>query len=115
MEKPTMQEAKTPKEFFEKTLPQRFKPEKAAGIDVVVQVTITGTNGGEWNVTIKDQKMEIKEGVASSPNLSLRMAEKDYLDLINGRISAEKAFFAGKVQFKGNITLALKLKEAGFL
>lgn len=43
------------------------------------------------------------------------MDEKDYLDLVNHRISAEKAFFTGKVQFKGNIALALKLREAGFL
>jgi putative sterol carrier protein len=43
------------------------------------------------------------------------MKEEDYLDLVNGKISAEKAFFTGKVQFKGDISLALKLKDAGFL
>jgi len=43
------------------------------------------------------------------------MAEQDFLDLVNGKMGAEKAFFSGKVQFKGNIALALKLKEAGFL
>jgi hypothetical protein len=45
-------EAKTPKEFFEKILPMRFKPEKAAGVDVTVQVNIAGPNGGDWTVTI---------------------------------------------------------------
>jgi putative sterol carrier protein len=59
--------------------------------------------------------LDIKEGVYAAPNLSLKMAEKDYLDLVNGKMSAEKAFFTGKVQFKGNIALALKLREAGFL
>jgi putative sterol carrier protein len=108
-------EASTPKEFFNNILPKRFKPEKAKGIDVIVQVDINGNNGGNWIVTIKEQKLEVKEGIHQSPNLSLKMAEKDYLDLINGKTSAEKAFFSGKVQFKGNITLALKLKEAGFL
>ena len=105
----------TAREFFEKTLPERFDASKAAGVDVVVQVSIKGENGGDWIVVIKDQKIDIKEGVHPSPNLSLRMAEKDYLDLVNDRISAEKAFFTGRVQFKGNIALALKLKEAGFL
>jgi len=37
------------------------------------------------------------------------------MDLINGKISAEKAFITGKIEFKGNIGLALRLKEAGFL
>ena len=108
-------EAGTPKDFFEKVLPKRFNPSKATGVDVIVQVSIIGSNGGNWIVTIKDQKLDAKEGVHPSPNLSLKMAEKDYLDLVNGKISAEKAFFTGKVQFKGNIALALKLREAGFL
>ena len=110
-----MTEAATPKEFFENTLPKRFNPNKAAGVDVVVQVTISGPNGGDWIVTIKDQKLDVKEGQHPKPNLSLKMAEKDYLDLVNHKISAEKAFFTGKVQFKGNISLALRLRDAGFL
>ena len=108
-------EAITPKDFFEKTLPERFDASKAAGVDVIVQVSITGTNGGNWIVTIKEQKLDVKEGIHPSPSLSLKMTENDYLDLVNHRISPEKAFFAGKVHFKGNIALALKLRETGFL
>ena len=37
------------------------------------------------------------------------------MDLIKKRLSAEKAFFTGRIQFRGNIATALKLKEAGFL
>lgn len=110
-----MPTAASPKEFFEKVLPNRFKPEKAAGIDVTVQIHIEGENSGNWVVTVKNQKIDIKEGTTPSPKLSLKMKEKDYMDLINGKISAEKAFFTGKVHFKGDIALALKLREAGFL
>jgi putative sterol carrier protein len=115
VEDDVLMEAKTPKEFFEKVLPSRFNPSKAQGVDVTVQVNITGPNGGEWTVTIKDQKIEAKEGTHPSPTMAINMAEKDYMDLINGKMSAEKAFFTGKIQFKGNIALALKLKETGFL
>ena len=52
-----MMETKTPKDFFEKALPARFKPEKAAGIDVIAQINVTGLEGGNWTVTIKDQKL----------------------------------------------------------
>ena len=110
-----MTEAKTPKEFFEEVLPRRFKPDKALGIEVTVQVNITGPNGGEWAVTIKNQKLEAKEGTHPSPTLELDMAETDYMDLINGKMSGEKAFLTGKLRFKGDIGLALKLKETGFL
>ena len=110
-----MTDAKTPKEFFEKVLPSRFKPEKAAGIDVTVQINITGPNGGDWVVTIKNQKLEAKEGTHPSPTLELKMEEEDYMNLMNGKISAEKAFVTGKLKFKGNIGLALRLRESGFL
>ena len=108
-------EAETPRDFFEKILPKRFNPSKAAGVDVTVQINVTGDNGGNWIVTIKDQKLDVEEGKHPTPSLSLKMKEEDYLDLVNHKITSEKAFFTGKVHFKGNIALALKLREAGFL
>ena len=108
-------EAKTPKEFFEKDLPARFKPDKATGIDVTAQLNLTGINGGEWVVTLKDQKLQVTEGTHPTPSLTLKMADNDFMDIVNGKLSAEKAFFTGKIQFKGSISMALKLKDAGFL
>ncbi len=101
-------------DFFEKILPARFNSSKAAGVNVTVQVNITGIKSCNWVVIVKDQKIIAKQGTSQSPNLSLTMSEKDFLDLINRRISAEKSFFSGKVHFRGDITLALKLREAGF-
>lgn len=108
-------EPKTPKEFFEKALPLKFKAEKASGIDVIVQVNLTGPEGGNWIVIIKDRKLHVDEGTHPTPTLSLKMNENDFMDLVNGKLSAEKAFFTGRAQFKGNISLALKLRDTGFL
>ena len=110
-----MMEAKTPKEFFEKALPARFKPDKSVGIDVVAQLNLTGSNGGDWVVIIKDQKLQVKEGTTPSPTLTLKMAENDFMDIVNDKLSTAKAFFTGKIHFEGNLSLALKLKDAGFL
>jgi len=115
MEDEALMEVKTPREFFEKVLPNRFIPSKATGIDAKVQINITGPNGGDWIVTIKDQKLEVKEGTHPSPTLLINMAETDYIDVVNGKMSGEKAFMTGKLQFKGNMALALRLREAGFL
>ena len=115
MEDEALMEAKTPKEFFEKVLPNRFNPNKTKGVDVTVQINIMDPNGGEWIVTIKDQKLEVKEGTHPSPTLVIEMAETDYMDLVNGKLSGEKAFMTGKLHFKGNIALALRLREVGFL
>ncbi len=106
-------EAQTPKEFFEKDLPLRFKPEKAEGIDVVAQLNISGANGGNWTIFIKDKRLQIKDGAHPEPQITLKCTDNDFMDIISKKISAEKAFFTGRIQFKGNITMALKLKDAG--
>ncbi len=108
-------EAKTPQQFFDEILPVRFNPEKAKGIDVTVQVNITGSNGGNWMIEIKDQKLAVKEETNSAPKLTIGMTDRDFLDLVNDRINTQKAFFTGKIKFKGDLNLALKLKDAGFL
>ncbi|MCL1977094.1 MAG: SCP2 sterol-binding domain-containing protein [Candidatus Bathyarchaeota archaeon] len=108
-------EIKTPQKFFEDILPVKFKPEKAKDIDVIVQINLTGNKPSNWIITIKDQKIQSVQGITVAPTLTLKTSEEDFLELINGKISVEKAFFSGKVNFEGNITTALKLKEAGFL
>jgi putative sterol carrier protein len=108
-----MVEVKTSKDFFEKILPQRFKPEKAKNIDVIVNVNISGNNGGKWTVIIRNQALKIAEGEHKSPTISLDISEKDYMDVINGKLSGEKAFFLGKLKLDGNISEALKLRNSG--
>jgi len=107
-------EAKTPRDFFERILPSRFKPDKAVDVDITVQINVTSPKEGDWVVTIRKQKLIITEGKHPSPTLILKMKEADFLDLVNGRITGEKAFFMGKLKVKGNIPLALKLRETGF-
>jgi putative sterol carrier protein len=108
-----MVEVKTPREFFEKILPSRFNREKAKGVDAIVNISILGDNGGEWSVTIKNQTLKVENRSDKTPTLSLRISESDYLDVINGKLSGERAFFTGKLKLEGNITQALKLKDAG--
>ena len=110
-----MMEAKTPKQFLEEILPSRFKPDKAANIDAVVRLDLTGPNGGDWTITIRNQTLKVTKGPHPSPTLRLTIADNDFMDLVNGKLSTEKAFFNGKIHFSGNFSLALKLKDAGLL
>jgi putative sterol carrier protein len=108
-------EVKTPKEFFDTVLPSRFKPDKAKGIDVTAQINLTGPSGGDWTVVIREQKIDIRNGNHPSPKLMIGMKDADFVDLVNDKLSSQKAFFTGKIKFKGDIALALKLRDAGFL
>jgi putative sterol carrier protein len=106
---------KTPREFFEKTLPEKFDPAKAGNLNAVIQMNLTGPNGGDWAITVKDQKMAIKEGNETSPGISVKMADIDFVDLINGKLNAVNAFMSSRIQFKGSMSLALKLIDLGIL
>lgn len=108
-------DAKTPREFFEKVLPARFNPEKAKGIEATVQMNITGTNGGTWTITIKDEKMAVKEGIHPSPNMEIRIADSDFIDVMNGKLSGIEALMAGKLEFNGSIGAGMKLLNTGLI
>jgi len=106
---------KTPREFFEKALPSMFDPSKTGGLEAVIQMNIIGPNGGDWTMNIKDQKMEVKEGFQSSPDITIKIADKDFVDLINRKQSATTMFMSGKIQFNGSLALGLRLVDAGII
>lgn len=108
-------EAKTPEEFFEKVLPTKFKPDKAGGFDAVAQVKLAGAMGGNWIITIKSQKISTKEGVAANPDITLKMADTDFVALVNGKLNAVTAFMTGKLEFNGSMAKGLKLLDMGFM
>ena len=108
-------EIQNPKEFFDKVLPERFDPEKAEGIEIVVQLNISGNEGGDWYVIIKDKKLDINEGQHDEPKVAIQIKDKDWVKLINGKTTGERAFLAGKLKVKGEVTDALALKQLGFL
>lgn len=105
----------TPKEFIETVLPQKFDGEKAAGMSAVVQFKITGDNGGEWFITIKDKKLEVSTGTNPTPNITLTMKDVDYVSLVNGKLAGQKAFMTGKLKFKGDMALGMKLQKLGLI
>ncbi len=109
-------EVKSPEEFFAKQLPARFKPDKAIGINAVIQLSLSGGQKEQnWVIIIKNQKLQVTEGTNSSASLSLRISESDFIDMINGKLNTEKAFFTGRIRFQGDLSLALKLRDAGLL
>ena len=108
-------EAKTPKEFFENVLPTKFKPDKAEGLDVAAQVNLAGAMGGNWIITVENQKIFTKQGIAANPDIKLKMTDTDFVALVNGKLNAVKAFRAGKLEFNGSMSTGLKLLDRGFM
>ncbi len=101
--------ADTVKETFD-NMEANFKSDKAAGMKAVYQWDITGEGGGKWHAEIADQKCTVKEGEHASPNITITVAAKDWLDIINGKLDGQMAFMSGKLKVKGDMSLAMKLK-----
>ena len=99
----------SPAEVFS-AMPGGFVGERAAGINAVIQFDLAGAGGGTWNVTIASQQIQVAEGMAASPTLTLMMAASDYLDMTNGDLSPMTAFMQGKIKIAGDMQLALKIQ-----
>lgn len=86
-----------------------FQPDKAAGVDAVVQYMLTGDGGGEFNMTIRDGKIEVQPGKAASPKMTLTADTNDYYDIVTGKLNAMAAFSSGKLKLGGDMMFAMKL------
>ena len=87
---------------FEK-MPQAFRADKAAGVNVVFQYTISGEGGGDWFAEIKDGACKVETGKHGSPTCTLAIAAADFLDLMNGKLPAMQAYTLGKLKIGGDI------------
>ncbi len=87
----------------------RFRADKAAGTNAVVQYDISGEGGGTWNAVIKDGTCAVNQGPGTNPNLTLQMSAQDWLDMTSGKQSGQMLFMSGKLKLKGDMGLAMKL------
>jgi NAD(P)-dependent dehydrogenase (short-subunit alcohol dehydrogenase family)/acyl dehydratase/putative sterol carrier protein len=84
-------------------MPAAFVADAAAGVDVVFQFVISGSGGGEWHCVIKDSTCKVKAGAHQKPGCTLKMADKDFLNMMNGLLPPMQAYTSGKLKIEGDI------------
>ena len=90
-------------------MPGAFLPEKAPGLDAVLQFKFTGAEAGAWYATIKDGKCAVEKGEHASPKMTLSADSADYVKIFTGELDGMQAFMQGKIKLAGDLNLAMKL------
>ncbi len=84
-------------------MPEFFQADAAGGVNVVFQFNISGPDGGDWHVTVKDNACTVEAGAHAKPTTTLKMADADFLALIAGKLPAMQAFTTGKLKIEGDL------------
>lgn len=89
-------------EIFKK-MAKAFKADAASGVDVVFQFVISGTGGGDWSCSIKDNKCTIKAEKHKSPACTLKISDENFVAMMTGDLPAMQAYTSGKLSIEGDI------------
>jgi putative sterol carrier protein len=88
----------------------RLIPEKAVGVDAILQFDLSGDNGGLYWVTVKDGQAESGEGNIDNPSMTLRASADDWFAVSTGQMNAMQAFMSGKIKIQGDMGIAMKMQ-----
>ena len=86
-----------------------FQAEKGAGLDVTIQIKLTGAEASDWALVIKDGKCTVSPGSAPMAKLTVTADSGDFMKIFTGQLDGTQAFMQGKLRLGGDMNLALKL------
>lgn len=92
-------------------MPAAFLPDKAPGLEAVIQFKFTGDEPGDWYAEIKDGKVDVQQGEHESPKMTLTADSSDYVKVFTGELDGMQAFMQGKLKLAGDLNLAMKLTQ----
>lgn len=89
----------------------RFKPEKAQGVDAVIQFDLSGENGGQFWVKVVDGTVTAGSGTSENPKITIRSTLDTWMDVANGKTNVVNAFMMGKLKVQGDMGLGIKMQS----
>lgn len=86
-------------------MPEVLDEEAAADVDATIQYEVSEP----VHHVLKDGELTIHEGRAPSPDLIVKIADGDLVQLFRGELNPLTAFMTGRVKVEGDMTLAQRL------
>ena len=88
------------------TMPARFRPEKAAGLDLTIGYKCGGE--GQWKVAVKDGNIQVKKFKGDLSGCAVVIVAADaqtFIGITLGKVNAMDAMTTGKLEIKGDAKL----------
>jgi uncharacterized OB-fold protein/putative sterol carrier protein len=85
---------------------ERFRPEKAEGVDLKIGYDLSGEDGGAWTAIVKDGTCTVKEGLDPDCTVTMRMVSEVFVGFNLGKIDPAAAFGSGQVKIEGDMMAA---------
>jgi putative sterol carrier protein len=92
------------------SLPDRLKEGAGKDVDITYHFKITGTNGGDFTVKVKDGICTVEKGLSGEPKCEIVAKDTDYEDVELGRTNPQMAVLFGKVKVS-NVGSLMKFVE----
>jgi putative sterol carrier protein len=90
-------------------IPKTLPGDKAKRADTIIQLNVTGSQAGQWNIVAKDGNVNVSKGAHPSPEITLTADTADILAVADGKLDPTQAFMQGKVKVQGDLTEAMEL------
>jgi multimeric flavodoxin WrbA/putative sterol carrier protein len=89
-----------------------FLNSQAAGdLKATIQFEVTGTQPGNWFLSIENGKCRYNEGKVDSPTLTIQTPSEIWLAIANKEIDGQKAFMEGKYIARGDMGLLMRMRS----
>lgn len=86
-----------------------FLPEKAGTAKALIQLNLTGEDGGTWVVDIDNGQCQIREEAVENADVTVTMDAGEFVALYNNQLNPVQAFMSGKIKVSGNVGLVMQL------
>jgi len=85
-------------------------PSLVKQVNGVYLFELTGDNGGQFTVDLKNGNGSVSVGSTTKPDCTFVMSSSDFIELVNGKLNSQQAFMKGKLKIRGNMRFAQKFE-----
>ena len=108
-----MADPKSAQELFNEQIPKALAEHsaKAREIGAVYLFKITGDDGGNWTVDLKNDPPSCTSGDKGNADCTIEVAHADFKQMLANPALGMQLYFQGKLRVTGNPMLATKLQQ----